>query len=359
MNRLAGHTFANAEEHGNTLSAEAERGLAETLTNLREVSDALWQTTATLGITINTILEIDEVLIDLQTHAKSLAANKSEKSIGIGYASRLAALVKQASFQHVNLLTQNAHMDALTQTKVENGVRSMVFQTIPPSNLSLDNGPFRLRRHPENNTVRIEVLKSHNATAAFGELESISICFKKDGGPRRTAASNIKWTRNPKYICAVLNASIRCAHSDIGDIPVSFDGSTIMIGPAENITIEAICLQGPYVGALGHIKTLLSNETCTVDAILAAVDLALLATEESRKTYKEAMNEVGKMEAITLTFMERIALMTVMPQSLVAESAALIATNTAQLLGSGDYSIAESSTDILQLMLKDEPAKMI
>jgi len=355
MNMLTGYTTTESEDLGQSLSENVERGLTETLASLREVSDALWQTTATLVITTDTILDIDELLRELQERAISVAENSAVDSIGIGYASRLAALLKKASFQDINLLTQETPMDVLVQAKVKNGVRSKVFQTIPPSNLSLDNGPFRISHDAGNNSARIVVLNSHNPSVAFAELESISICLRMEGGPRRTVTCNLKWTRTPKYICAVLNSAIRCTHPDIGDIPVSFDGNSILIEPHENIEIEAICLQGPTVGALGHIKTLLSNETCNAEAIIAAVDLALLACAESLKNYRDKLNDIKNMESMTLATMERIALMTVMPQSSEPESAAIMAVNTAQLISSSNYDIGGSSLDILKLMLTDGP----
>jgi len=354
MNSFIGNITKDSEE----LFKDEEQGTAATLASLREISDGLWQTTATLSITSETTREIDTLLNELQKHAKSLPDNELLEGIGIGYVSRISALVKRADFQNMNLLTQSKSMDVLTETKVKDGVRSKVFKTIPSFNLSLDNGPFRLTKDFNENSTSILVLDSHNPAAAFAELESVAICLRKDGGPRRTIVTNIEWTKNPKYICAVLNATIRCTHPDIGDVPVSFDGRSITIEPPKDTVIEAVCLRGPSVGALGHLKTLLSDERCDANAVIAATELALLATKECRKLYREKLEDIKKMEAMTLAVMERIALMTVMPESSVPESAALIAVNTAQMISTSEYNIAESSKDILELMLEKETVKM-
>jgi len=327
---------------------------SDMLENMREVSDALWQATATLGVTLSTLETLDAYFKDLKDKTCRLKEGSIDGDFAEAYLMQLALILRQATFQGTNLLTQEGDMEVLTNTSMENGAKSRVFHTVPSAHLGLDAGPFRVTLDQSRNKARIMVLTSFNAPAAIAGLDTLALCLRHQDGRLQTIVNHIKWTRNPTYICAAVQAAIGFGCPEIGQVPVVFDGSGISIGPTETITIEAISLMGSYVGALSPIKKLLEAASTDGGALAAAVELAILSVHETQTLYEEKLQEIGRMETMTLALMERIALHTIMPRGAKQESAALTATQTAQMLSAGKYTIAPSCAETLRLMLREE-----
>lgn len=334
---------------------KSEQVLNEMLANLREVSDSLWQATATLGLTLGTLDNLESILEDMRSKVMAIWDRRAGNPLGADCASKLEALLEKATFQGVNLLAGNRGMNILVETSFDNGVQSKVFKSIAASNLSLDNGPFHIGQNFRKDIARILVLDDYNPTAAFGELETIRLRLSMRNLPSRTVTVPLTWAKTPQYICALIQARLQVCYPEIGQIPVTSTGTGIVIGPAEGCVIEAVSLQGPTVGAFHPIKPLLTDPKMETASMLAALELATTAVTDCRNRFKDKQEEVHHLEQMTLTLMERVALATIKPQDQPEESAALNAVKTAQLLKAGNFKLADDKEEILRLMLKEGP----
>lgn len=326
------------------------KGFPEKLVHLREISDDLWRATATINIALSALDCVEEQLEEIKEQELARENEGSNTPLGIGYVARLNAILKESSFQDVNMLKGTNDLQFLTESDMVGSSKVMSVQTAHSHNLSLESGPFIISKDKDTGNVFITVEAGHNPSTAISSIKYIRVAMRRKGEERRIISQNMAWTRTTKAICAVLGAALKANYHELPDFPVKFDGNTMTILASNDVEIEAVSLQGTRAGALSPLKACLVSDQPDYEGVCAAVEVAKNAIEEARTSFQQHNDDIANMEALVNSIMERVALLSFMPSSNAGEAETLHALTATQAHMNKGFKIESGKAEILRLM---------